>query len=969
VAKDSHPISIEQQSWQNLVAGIVISFEVICILLSATNKIMLFIGVGGAIGFALLFFNRQFREKYLGYQGDSSQAIPSPANFKTTQSIVEQSLLLWMMAVLLAITAFIGLDLATHAAFSLLAIPFGIAGSLWSYRRRYLTRHPLTYLVSTLAIMLILTCLGSAFWGQTIEKAKNFLGSDRDLVLPLAASFLLVAVQLARMWSLGYQRGLASSVLISAMLMVSTVLIGNNFGFLLILALFIGLLVPTLMLLYRSKINLKPIGLSIVPRPQQLTEKHVPWKYLTQIAVTSVVLGCILSLFAPQLRLPDVSWDWPGVDQIVKNLPIQTDPNLPDSVIKDLKAMEGITDDGSSGKGNPSKENFGGGRGSAVQSGGGNQFGSAGQPNSGSGTEAQQSDDSGVMDERLARQAIQNILATADRPLKTKVERRAYIQKYLQEHIQSPDCGPNNSYCFNSSLNNNLKSDQLINQHQTGLASWNPIAQIPLLPYYVAQQPNSSLLRQLTIPCPADQKDCYKYRVFQANKKESIRTHNRLLRSIGGIDLTEDNPDKQNSSQNSGSSGSSGGQGSNQGFGSSGNSGGQGGSQGSGSSGNSGGQGGSQDSGSSGNSGGQGGSQGFGSSGAQSGNQGFRFPWSSSDGQSNNQGSGSSGSSGTQSNNQGSGSSGSSGTQSNNQGSGSSGSSGAQSNNQGFRFPWSSSDGQSTDRGSGSSDTASNRQNGSQNSGATGEKNNGQQNGATGKSLPDSPDNLLRHSSAPVASTKGDRGQKNTPKDTNNSDNDRITNQNPGQTKPQLENISGNPIDKKSPDQPPKLPPINAEQLTNLLRIIAVILMLVAGVAWYLQLQSRQEKTAKQKERKFNQLPTIERIYWLMLKDLRTSGSIKHSNETEWEFALSKTQQLNTNELRYPGLLGKLITEISDDYVAWRYGKKPPNDSSINHKFERFRELHSEFHATEQARHKAASGIFSQAKNTFTPVK
>jgi hypothetical protein len=138
--------------------------------------------------------------------------------------------------------------------------------------------------------------------------------------------------------------------------------------------------------------------------------------------------------------------------------------------------------------------------------------------------------------------------------------------------------------------------------------------------------------------------------------------------------------------------------------------------------------------------------------------------------------------------------------------------------------------------------------------------------------------------------------------------------------------------------------------------------MLVAGVAWYLWLQSRQEKIAKQKERKFNQLPTIERIYWLMLKELRTSGSIKHINETEWEFALSKTQQLNTNELQYPGLLGKLINEISDDYVAWRYGKKAPNDTSLNHKFERFRELHSEFYAAEQAKCKASSSMISQAK-------
>jgi uncharacterized membrane protein YgcG len=851
VVKDSRPISIKQKRWQDLVAGLVISFEVFCCLVSITTKshFMLLLGVGGAIGFALLFFNRQFREKYLGYQGDGSQPVASTAKFKAPQPQVEQSLLLWAMVVLLAFTAFISLDLATHTAFSFLAIPFGIAGSLWSYRRRYLTKHPLTYLVSALAIMLILTCLGSAFWGQTIEKAKNFLGSDRDLVLPLAAGFLLVAVQVARMWSLCYQRGLASSVVISTMLMVSTVLIGNNFGFLLLLAIFIGLLMPTLMLFYRSKIDLKPIGLSIVPRPQQLTEKHVPWKYLTKIAVASVLLGCILSLFAPQLRLPDISWDLPGVDQVVKNLPIQTDPDLSNPGIRKAAEMEGIMGNGSSGAGNSTtQENSGNGSGRNTGQGrGNNQPGITGSPNSG-GVDSQQSDgkDSGVMDERLARQAIRNILATADRPLRTKAERKAYIQKYLQEHIQSPDCGPNNTYCFNSSQSNNLKSDRFTDQHQIGLARWSPTMPIPLQPYYLAQQSTPPpLLKQLTTPCPVNQQDCYKNRVFQANKQESIRTHNRLLRSIGGTDLTEDNPDNQSGNQGSGSLG------------------------------NSGGQGGNQDSGSSGNAGGQ----------------------------SSNQGSGSSGNA----------------------------------------------DEQGTDRGSRSSGSDSNRQNDSQNPGAAGGKNGSQRNGATGKSLPSSPD----------------RGQKVTSKDTNSRD----TNQNPDQSKPQSENSSGNPTEQKSLDQPPKLPPINAEQLTNLLRIAAVILLLVVGVAWYLWLQSRQEKIAKQKERKFNQLPTIERIYWLMLKELRTSGSIKHSNETEWEFALSKTQQLNANELQYPGLLGKLITEISGDYVAWRYGKKTPNDSSLNHKFERFRELHGEFYAEKQAKRKAASSIISQAKKTFSPVK
>lgn len=787
---------MEQKRWQDLVAGLVISFEVFCCLVSITTKshFILLLGVGGAIGFALLFFNRQLREKYLGYQGDGSQPVASIAKFKAPQPQVEQSLLLWAMVVLLAFTAFISLDLATHTAFSFLAIPFGIAGSLWSYRRRHLTKHPLTYLVSALAIMLILTCLGSAFWGQTIEKAKNFLGSDQDLVLPLAAGFLLVAVQVARMWSLCYRRGLASSVVISSMLMVSTVLIGNNFGFLLLLAIFIGLLMPTLMLFYRSKINLKPIGLSIIPRPQQLTEKHVPWKYLTKIAVASVILGCILSLFAPQLRLPDISWDLPGVDQVVKNLPIQTDPDLSNPGARKAAEIKGRIPEGSAGGGNSAaKENSGNGRrGNNGQSRGENQSGITGQPNSKTGAESQQSDgnDTGIMDERFARQAIRNILATADRPLKTKAERKAYIQKYLQEHIQSPDCGPNNTYCFNSSQGDSLDGDRLTDHSQASLARWNSTAQIPLRPYYVAQQPTPPpLLRQLTTPCPVNQQDCYKNRVFQANKQESIRTRNQLLRSIGGTDLTEDNPDNQ-----------------------------------------------------------------------------------------------------------------------------------------------------SDDRGSGFPDNAANRRNDSPDSGAANGQNDGQRNGATGRNSPN-------------------RSQKFTPRDTTNLGNDRITNPNSDRVKPQPANSSSNPLDKKSPDQPPKPPSINAEQLTNLLRIVAIILMLVAGVAWYLWLQSRQEKIVKQKERKFNQLPTIERIYWLMLKDLRTSGSIKHSNETEWEFALSKTQKLNPNDLQYPGLLGKLITEISGDYVAWRYGKKAPNDTSLNHKFERFRELHSEFYAAEQAKRKASSNM------------
>jgi hypothetical protein len=140
--------------------------------------------------------------------------------------------------------------------------------------------------------------------------------------------------------------------------------------------------------------------------------------------------------------------------------------------------------------------------------------------------------------------------------------------------------------------------------------------------------------------------------------------------------------------------------------------------------------------------------------------------------------------------------------------------------------------------------------------------------------------------------------------------------------------------------------------LMMMLRIGAVMLFMIAGVMWYLWWQSRYERALKQKERKFNQLPTIERIYLLMLKDLRAGGKIKRATETEWEFVLL------VNPL-YPGLLGKLIGEISADYVAWRYGQKSPNETSLTHKFERFRELYS----IELAKHQEKNNFISLAKN------
>jgi hypothetical protein len=791
VAKDSKtpPKSLVglpgwQQQFIALLVGCLLS--VCWLAIHFSNPLVALIGLLCSSGFIWAFFHRQIKEEFLEYQGPSGGLSSSLA---TTPKIVvpEESLLLWLMVILLAITAFISLDIATHNSFSLLAIPFSIAGWLWSYRRRHLAKHWLTHLVFWAALVLVLFFLGSAFWAQTIERAKHFLGTDRDLVVPLALSFLLVALQTVRMWSLCYGRGLSSSVVISVVLMASTLVIGNNPGFLLTLVLFVGLLVPTLMLFYRSTIQLKPIGVSIVPRPQQLTERHVPWQYLTKIAALTLVLGCILALFAPHLRLPEVSWDIPGLDQLVKNLPIETDPTMvnndpnasPDHG-SESKAADESTD-------NSGIENFEAGE-------------QSGSPQSGD-----TGDDHGFIEELQAKAAIENILATADRPLKTTDERTAYLTKYLQEHVSSTNCATNSLTCHkNFRLRSEHRQDELalwqLSPKAEALAQSKISEQIPLRSYYIAQQStpkSSSLLEQLTEPCPTNQQSCYKERVFQVNEQEAIRTRNRLLQSIGGTDPKS----KSNAAEP---------------------------------------------------------------------------PGEVNDDQIE-----------------------------------------ANDSSRNISGVLTEGDGSLVGKKSEVNKTPSPN------------KNNKAANSPTHKSAKGKSPQLKGRNISSAKKLSPKKQSKMVSKDR-----------------------------QKDPSEPTKPPVFNSEQLMSFLRVTAVILLLILGVIWYLWWQGRQERVQKQKDRKFNQRPLIERIYWLMLKELRATGSIKLPTETEWEFVL-------INDPQYPGLLGKLITEISHDYIAWHYGKKPPNEASLTQKFERFRELHS----AELAKRQAEKNFISQSKKMLHLVK
>jgi hypothetical protein len=749
--------------------------------------------------------NLELIESYVSWLGILKAAQPIDSIFKLLSILVtkdssakitvpEESLLLWLLVVLLAALAFISLDIATHAAFSFMAIPFSIAGSIWSYRRRYLAHHWLTHLVFAAALILVLFCLGGAFWGQIIERAKSFLGTDRDLVIPLALSFLLVALQTIRMWSLCYQRGLGSSIVISLMLMAGAMTIGNSPGFLVLLAIFVGLLVQALMLFYRSQIKLKPIGISIVPRPRQLTERHLPWPYLSKITALALVLGCSLALFAPHLRFPEITWNVPGLDQLIKMLPIEVDPTLTVTNPNNSPSIDG-SPEAAGDRNNPgvvksepgSKSSTAGGVNIEVDEPSlDQQSDTADGSESTESIESTESTNPNNTEVVQTQQAIKNILATADRPLNTRAEQISYVIQYLEEHVSSTDCATN-TLSLNCTKKFRLRSEYRPSfegeKYVNGVSAQVQLSeQIPHREYYLAFQPSTpptELLPQLTAPCPVNQPSCYKDRVFQVDEQEMQKTQRRLLRSLGdNFDINNPEIKRDKSLSPKPSPGSAGNQ-----------------------------------------------------------------PLSS----------------------------------------------------------------------------------------------------------PQSP--LPKPSQVKDLETpRSELGSKKSV------DKDR---------KP---NTLKNPRKKNQPDRPKPAPEkaksnlIKPEQLMIFLRIAAVMLVLIAGVVWYLWLQNRHERVLKQKERKFNQLPTIERIYLLMLKDLRTGGKIKRATETEREFVLSVNPQ-------YPGLLGKLIAEISGDYVAWRYGQKSPNEASLTHKFERFRELYS----VELAEYRQKNNFISPGKNhsqkMLRPVK
>jgi TgpA N-terminal domain/Transglutaminase-like superfamily len=342
----------------------------------------------------------------------SAEVLP---NFTPIPSKIEESLLFRSLAVAMFAVSVISLDFAAGTQFSLSSIPFAAIGAAWSWYRRHYAKNWLNIAVSIASLGLVF----GVFVPILFKQIPPLPRPSATLELILAA--IVISLQMGLSFHLYSRRILGYCLLISAILIGVAAGISQqigllNIGFLILFCGFIAIAIPTLMLDYRSRLALQPLGLQSIRHQGQLSYQHLPWKYLNQLTAISIGLGIILSIFLPNFRLPDLSFKPTAIDNI-KTLAQQyhqPNHNPPSST--------------SSSNSNPSPPV--------------NQQELArkvfGQPNNNNYPDTIKQENLQLPPELSSelQQFTQQILATSPQPLNSDFDRSTYIAEYLKHHHQ-----------------------------------------------------------------------------------------------------------------------------------------------------------------------------------------------------------------------------------------------------------------------------------------------------------------------------------------------------------------------------------------------------------------------------------------------------------------------------------------------------------------------------------------------------
>jgi Domain of unknown function (DUF4129)/Transglutaminase-like superfamily len=347
----------------------------------------------------------------------SPNVLPS---FKIDRSPIEESLLFRSLVLGMFALSIISVDLAAGTHYSVIGIPFTIAGAAWSWYRRHYAKHWLNLTTSIASLVILMGLL------VPILVKEMQMGIDRyplpaaapatkiSVAISIGLGMLLVSLQMGLSFHLYSRKVLGYCLVISGLLMGIAANLSQSLSFLILLSGVMAISVPALMLDYRSRLALPPIGITAVPTRHHLPYQHLPWQYLGRLTIISIGLGLMLAVFLPNFHLPNLSIHPTGLNDIKtlsqKYQPPQLDPQSPSPQPSGTPQPQLTTQE------------------LATKA--------LGQPDNNNYPDLIKQDNLQLPPE-LAKELHQfthKILATSPQPLKSDFDRATYIAEYLKQH-------------------------------------------------------------------------------------------------------------------------------------------------------------------------------------------------------------------------------------------------------------------------------------------------------------------------------------------------------------------------------------------------------------------------------------------------------------------------------------------------------------------------------------------------------
>jgi Domain of unknown function (DUF4129)/TgpA N-terminal domain/Transglutaminase-like superfamily len=333
-------------------------------------------------------------------------------NFTTTPSQTEESLLFRSFVLGMFVVSVISVDLAAGTHFSWVGIPFMTMGATWSWQRRHYAKHWLNLVISIASLAIVFGISVPVLVRQTQLAIDLVVPSSKmSFTLELTLGMIIVALQMGLSFHLYHRRLLGYCLVTSGILMGVAAGLSQSITFLILLCGFMAIGIPTLMLDYRSKIALKPIGIAASPTPGQLSYRHLPWKYLSQLVAISIGLGLMVSVFLPNFHFPDLSFKPDGLDPLQTLAQTASNPQTTSSPATTTPPP------------NP--------REIATKL--------LGQPNNNNYPDIIKQENLQLPPELTSKlqQFTQKILATSPQPLNSDFDRATYLAEYLKQHHQN----------------------------------------------------------------------------------------------------------------------------------------------------------------------------------------------------------------------------------------------------------------------------------------------------------------------------------------------------------------------------------------------------------------------------------------------------------------------------------------------------------------------------------------------------